>query len=83
MIAKQLALITEVVSVLTQAVTEGVLTAEEKNGYLLIKVREAEAVLKSKIKASRAQIFALKTIDPDRLTTLVDELITYFRVRRQ
>ena len=83
MIAKQLALITEVVSVLNQAVTEGVLTAEEKNGYLLIKVREAEAVLKSKIKASRAQIFALKTIDPDRLTTLVVELITYFRVRRQ
>lgn len=83
MIAKQLALITEVVSALNQAVSEGALAAEEKNGYLLIKVREAEPVLKSKIKASRAQIFAVKTVDPDRLTTLVEDLITYFRIRRQ
>lgn len=81
MIARQLALLEEVVGVLRQGVADGTLAADRENGYLLINVRDADAVLKASIKASRSQIFGLKGIDPDRFTTEDRKPKVYFRIR--
>ncbi len=81
MVARQRALLEDVVGVLRQAVTDGTLAADYENGYLLINVRNAEAVLKAGIKASRSQIFGLKGIDPDRFTTEDRKPKVYFRIR--
>lgn len=81
MVARQRALLEDVVGVLRQAVNDGTLVADQENGYLLINVRDAEAVLKAGIKASRSQIFGLKGIDPDRFTTEDRKPKVYFRIR--
>lgn len=81
MVARQRALLEDVVRVLRQAVNDGTLVADQENGYLLINVRDAEAVLKAGIKASRSQIFGLKGIDPDRFTTEDRKPKVYFRIR--
>jgi len=81
MVARQRALLEDVVGVLRQAVNDGTLAADHENGYLLINVRDAEAVLKAGIKASRSQIFGLKGIDPDRFTTEDRKPRLYFRIR--
>lgn len=81
MVARQRALLEDVVRVLRQAVNDGTLAADHENGYLLINVRDAEAVLKAGIKASRSQIFGLKGIDPDRFTTEDRKPKVYFRIR--
>ena len=81
MVARQRALLEDVVGVLRQAVTDGTLAADHENGYLLINVRDAEAVLKASVKASRSQIFGLKGIDPDRFTTEDRKPKVYFRIR--
>ena len=81
MVARQRALLEDVVRVLRQAVNDRTLAADHENGYLLINVRDAEAVLKAGIKASRSQIFGLKGIDPDRFTTEDRKPKVYFRIR--
>lgn len=81
MVARQRALLEDVVGVLRQAVNDRTLAADHENGYLLINVRDAEAVLKAGIKASRSQIFGLKGIDPDRFTTEDRKPKVYFRIR--
>ncbi len=81
MVARQRALLEDVVRVLRQAVNDRTLAANHENGYLLINVRDAEAVLKAGIKASRSQIFGLKGIDPDRFTTEDRKPKVYFRIR--
>lgn len=81
MIARQRALLEEVVGVLRREVTNGTLAADHENGYLLINVRDAETMLKASIKASRSQIFGLKGIDPDRFTTEDRKPKVYFRIR--
>ena len=81
MVARQRALLEQVVGVLQLAVTEGTVAAERENGYLLINVRDAEPVLKAGIKASRSQIFGLRGIDPDRFTTEDRKPKLYFRIR--
>ena len=81
MVARQRALLEDVVRVLCQAVNDRTLAANHENGYLLINVRDAEAVLKAGIKASRSQIFGLKGIDPDRFTTEDRKPKVYFRIR--
>lgn len=81
MVARQRALLEDVVGVLRQAVNDGTLAADHENGYLLINVRDAEAVLKAGVKASRSQIFGLKGIDPDRFTTEDRKPKVYFRIQ--
>ena len=81
MVARQRALLEDVVRVLRQAVNDRTLAANHENGYLLINVRDAEVVLKARIKASRSQIFGLKGIDPDRFTTEDRKPKVYFRIR--
>jgi len=81
MVARQRALLEQVVGVLQLAVTEGAVAAERENGYLLINVRDAEPVLKAHIKASRSQIFGLRGIDPDRFTTEDRKPKVFFRIR--
>ena len=81
MIARQRALLEDVLGVLRRGVTDGTLTADHENGYLLINVRDAETVLKASIKASRSQIFGLKGIDHDRFTTEDRKPKVYFRIR--
>ena len=81
MVARQRALLEQVVGVLQLAVTEGTVAAERENGYLLINVRDAEPVLKAGIKASRSQIFGLRGIDPDRFTTEDRKPKVFFRIR--
>ena len=81
MVARQRALLEQVVGVLQLAVTEGAVAAERENGYLLINVRDAEPVLKARIKASRSQIFGLRGIDPDRFTTEDRKPKVFFRIR--
>ena len=81
MVARQRALLEDVVRVLRQAVNDRTLAANHENGYLLINVRDAEAVLKAGIKASRSQIFGLKGINPDRFTTEDRKPKVYFRIR--
>jgi hypothetical protein len=81
MVARQRALLEQVVGVLQLAVTEGAVAAERENGYLLINVRDAEPVLKAGIKVSRSQIFGLRGIDPDRFTTEDRKPKVFFRIR--
>lgn len=80
LIEKKMKLLDEVVAVLQQAASSNVLPVEELDGYWLIKVMDAESILKERFKVSRAQILGLQVIAPDRLSTVNREKSVYFRI---
>jgi hypothetical protein len=80
LIEKKMKMLDEVVVVLQQAANGNVLPVEEIDGYWLIKVMDAESMLKDRIKVSRAQILGLQVIAPDRLSTVNREKSVYFRI---
>ena len=80
LIEKKMKLLDEVVVVLQQAASSHVLTVEEIDGYWLIKVIDAESILKERFKVSRAQSLGLQVIAPDRLSTVNREKSVHFRI---
>lgn len=79
--ARKLALIEQVVTILRQTVTEGALVAQQEGEFLWIKVKDADPVLKAKIKMTRGQIFALNGIVPDQFASVDRDRLLYFRIR--
>ena len=78
---RQLALIEKIVTTLRRAVKEDALPAQEENGFLWIKVKDAEAVLKDKINVTRGQAFVLNGIAPTVFASVDRKPLQYFRIR--
>lgn len=80
LIEKKMKLLDEVISVLIDSVRGKVVDAIEEAGGLLIAVSDAEAILKNRVKISRAQILGLQRLNPQRFNTIERNRIVYFRL---
>ena len=77
---RKLALLEQVVAILRQAVTDGTLVAQQENGYCRIRAKDADPLLKTKIKESIGQISALHGVDPARFSTEDIDKRLYYRI---
>jgi hypothetical protein len=77
---RKLALLEQVVAILRQAVMDGTLVAQQENGYCRIRAKEADPLLKTKIKESIGQISALHGVDPARFSTEDIDKRLYYRI---
>lgn len=82
LIEKKLKLLEEVVSILTESVRAGTLTAIDHERWWLISVSDAESILKDRCKVSRAQILGLQRLNPQRFTTVERDRVVYFQVTK-
>lgn len=80
LIEKKMKLLDEVISVLTESVRGKAVDAIEEEGGLLIAVSDVEAILKNRVKVSRAQILGLQRLNPQRFNTVERNRIVYFRL---
>jgi conjugal transfer pilus assembly protein TraI len=79
---KKLQLLEEVVAVLLEAARSKTVSAIEDAEGLLIAVSDAEGILKRQVKVSRAQIFGLQRLNPQRFSTVERNRVVYFRLSR-
>lgn len=80
LIEKKMKLLDEVISVLTESVRGKAVNAIEEEGGVLIAVSDVEAILKNRVKVSRAQILGLQRLNPQRFNTVERNRIVYFRL---
>jgi conjugal transfer pilus assembly protein TraI len=80
LIEKKMKLLDEVISVLNESVRDKTVEAIEETGGLLIAVSDVEAILKNRVKVSRAQILGLQRLNPQRFNTVERNRIVYFRL---
>jgi conjugal transfer pilus assembly protein TraI len=80
LIEKKMKLLDEVISVLIETVRGKSVDAIEEEGGLLIAVSDVEAILKNRVKVSRAQILGLQRLNPQRFNTVERNRIVYFRL---
>lgn len=80
LIEKKMKLLDEVISVLIETVRVKSVDAIEEEGGLLIAVSDVEAILKNRVKVSRAQILGLQRLNPQRFNTVERNRIVYFRL---
>jgi conjugal transfer pilus assembly protein TraI len=80
LIEKKMKLLDEVISVLIESVRGKAVDAIEDAGGLLIAVSDVEAILKNRVKVSRAQILGLQRLNPQRFNTVERNRIVYFRL---
>lgn len=80
LIEKKMKLLDEVISVLIESVRGKAVDAIEEEGGLLIAVSDVEAILKNRVKVSRAQILGLQRLNPQRFNTVERNRIVYFRL---
>ena len=78
LIEKKMKLLDEVISVLNESVRGKSIDAIEEEGGLLIAVSDVEAILKNRVKVSRAQILGLQRLNPQRFNTVERNRIVYF-----
>lgn len=80
LIEKKMKLLDEVISVLTESANGKAVDVIEEEGGLLIAVSDVEAILKNRVKVSRAQILGLQRLNPQRFNTVERNKIVYFRL---
>lgn len=80
LIDKKMKLLDEVISVLIESVRGKAVVAIEEEGGFLIAVSDVEAILKNRVKVSRAQILGLQRLNPQRFNTVERNRIVYFRL---
>jgi conjugal transfer pilus assembly protein TraI len=80
LIEKKMKLLDDVISVLIESVRGKAVDAIEEEGGLLIAVSDVEAILKNRVKVSRAQILGLQRLNPQRFNTVERNRIVYFRL---
>ena len=80
LIEKKMKLLDEVISVLTESANGKAVDVIEEEGGLLIAVSDVEAILKNRVKVSRAQILGLQRLNPQRFNTVERNRIVYFRL---
>jgi conjugal transfer pilus assembly protein TraI len=80
LIEKKMKLLDEVISVLIESIRGKAVDAIEEEGGLLIAVSDVEAILKNRVKVSRAQILGLQRLNPQRFNTVERNRIVYFRL---
>ena len=80
LIEKKMKLLDEVISVLIESVRGKAVDAIEEEGGLLIAVSDVEAILKNRVKVSRAQILGLQRLNPQCFNTVERNRIVYFRL---
>ncbi len=80
LIEKKMKLLDDVISVLNESVRDKTVDAIDEEGGLLIAVSDVEAILKNRVKVSRAQILGLQRLNPQRFNTVERNRIVYFRL---